>query len=91
MKTSIFGKKSLIGASLLTAVLCGCEREESKVITDQCLRQELFQQCMKVVPKGPHTVAISNDRDEVVAECGNQSRYMAYRKREFVKPECMER
>lgn len=84
-----FGTKSLIGLSLLTAVLCGCAQEERKIISDQCLRQELFQQCMKAVPAGPRTVGTSNDWDEVVSECGNQSRYMSYRKREFVKPECV--
>lgn len=29
MKASNFGKKSLIGASLLTAVLCGCTQPET--------------------------------------------------------------
>jgi len=81
--------KTLIGASLLTVGLCGCSPSEpKKVISDQCLRQELFQKCMKLVPAGPRTVGTSNDWEEVVAECGNQSRYASYRHREFIKPEC---
>lgn len=89
MKTGITKMKTLIGLSLLTAVLCGCVPEEKKV-SDQCLRKELFQQCMAGLPKGPdHVVAAENDWQEVIEECGSQARYMSYRRREFVKPECM--
>lgn len=82
-------KMALIGAaSVLTAVLCGCDTQEA-VVTDQCLRQELFKQCMAGLPKGPDRVGTAaNDWQEVVAECGRQAYYQAKRKASHVKPEC---
>lgn len=82
-------KKALIGAaSVLAAVLCGCDTQEP-IVTDQCLRTELFRQCLAAIPKGPDRVgAAANDWQEVVEECGSQSKYQSLRKKAYVKPEC---
>jgi hypothetical protein len=88
MSKSKFRKMSLIGLSLLSVGLGGCAPEDRKIIVDQCLRNEIFQQCMKILPRGPRTTGMSNDWDEVVKECGEQGFYQSKRKREFVKPEC---
>ena len=78
----------IAGASLLAAGLCGCNPQEA-VLTDQCLRQELFKQCMSGLPKGPERVgAMANDWQDVVAECGRQAYYLAKRKAAYIKPEC---
>ena len=68
-------RRTLIGAaSLLTAVLAGGCTESTG--PDQCLRREIFQQCMKALPVGPQATKY-NDWDEVVAECGAQARRMS--------------
>lgn len=78
----------IAGASLLTVGLGGCDPTDP-VLTDQCLRQELFKQCMSRLPKGPERVgAAANDWQEVVAECGSQAYYQAKRKASSIKPEC---
>lgn len=60
----------------------------AKVLTDQCLRKELFNQCLASVPEGPTSTTVSNDWSEVVEECGGQAYSMAQRKQTFIKPEC---
>jgi hypothetical protein len=83
-------RKALIcAASVLTVGLGGCTgQEHNPVVTDQCLRQEIFQKCMASLPKGPERTTTSNDWDEVVVECGEQSYYQAKRRAAHVKPEC---
>lgn len=56
-------------------------------MVDQCMRRDLFTQCMKTVPAGPTSVKY-NDWEEVVSACENAAYYQSYRKVEFVKPEC---
>lgn len=80
MKKVVF----VIGMAVLLAA-CVPERTQAY---DQCLRQQLFQQCMSNLPKGPERIHNSNDWDEVVSECGEQARMLSVRKAVVVKPEC---
>ena len=80
-------KLLLISTLLLTA--CGKEPNpliESRV-ANQCLRREIFNECMKILPAGPISTKY-NDWDEVVSECGNQAYYMSHRKESTIPPEC---
>lgn len=82
-------------ALLLCAVLlAGCEYKtaqevkESRQTVDQCLRREVFNQCLVSVPKGPEVAGKYNDWDEVVSECATSAYRISIRLREQVKPEC---
>lgn len=57
-------------------------------ILDQCLRREIFMQCLAAVPKGPEKIAGSNDWGEVVGECASVAQYMSVRRKSQVKVEC---
>ena len=87
---------------LIAMLLAGCnmttDANGSKVIStssdtselatvDQCMRAQLFQQCMKSLPAGPIATHY-NDWDEVVDECQKASKYMSVRKRKNIKEEC---
>ncbi len=68
-------------------VLMGCQ-ELSKG-PDQCLRQEIFKQCMASLPKGPQSLtATGNDWDEVVNSCDSSAYRQSIRRAEAIKPEC---
>jgi hypothetical protein len=71
---------------LLVLIISGCDIPEQPIV-DQCLRVELFQNCLKIIPAGPTTV-VSNDWAEVVDECETTAYYQSKRLREFIKPEC---
>lgn len=74
----------LIGASLLTAVLAGgC----TGTGPDQCMRRELFQQCMKALPAGPQSTKY-NDWDEVVGKCESVAYYQSLKKKSQITAEC---
>lgn len=73
----------ILSACLL---LIACD-SNSKQVIDQCMRREIFAQCMKLLPKGPVTTR-ANDWDEVVHECDNAAYGQSARKALFVKPEC---
>jgi hypothetical protein len=77
---------SILAISILALciMLLGCERTSQ---VDQCMRRDLFTQCMKTVPIGPTTVKY-NDWEEVVQACENAAYYQSLRKTEFIKPEC---
>ena len=68
-------------------VLMGCK--ESVNGPDQCLRQEIFKQCMANLPKGPQSLTASgNDWDEVVDSCDTSAYRQSIRRTEAIKPEC---
>ena len=77
---------------LIVFFLFGCEdiveEKPTDIVRDQCLRIQLYQQCMKDLPKGPEVVGTSNDWDEVIGQCDENARYQSARKRQHVKPEC---
>lgn len=56
---------------------------------DQCLRAELFQQCLKNAPAGPAVTGKYNDWDEVVDSCEDAAYRQAWRPLSAIKPECL--
>ena len=79
-------RRTFIGAvSLLTAVLAGGCTETTG--PDQCLRREIFQQCMKALPASPQATKY-NDWDEVVAQCESVAYYQSRRKKTQITEEC---
>jgi hypothetical protein len=66
--------------------LSACDVNPQSVV-DQCLRPQLFEQCMRALPAGP-VATHYNDWDEVVDSCRDYSLYGSYRRPEHVKPEC---
>ena len=76
---------------LLPLLLIACGKDDKPFIDErvanQCLRRELFNECMKMLPAGPLATKY-NDWDEVVAECGSQAYYMSQRIKSTIPPEC---
>lgn len=60
---------------------------ETRMVPDQCLRREIFMQCLQSLPAGPAATKY-NDWDEVVGSCGNAAYYQSLRQEQHVKPEC---
>jgi hypothetical protein len=78
-----------IGVAVLAALLlAGCAKEPQTMAYDQCLRAQLFRECLERLPRGPTHTAVSNDWDEVVSECESAASYQCQRRVEFIKPEC---
>ena len=73
-------------ALLCSIFLVGCDGENS-TDTDQCLRRELFNECMHEIPPGPSTTHY-NDWDEVVRACKDYSFWAAQRIIKNIKEEC---
>lgn len=78
-----------ISALLVSAfLLSGCNQEPNNG-PDQCLRQEIFKQCLVNAPKGPtHLAAAGNDWDEFISQCDSASYYQSIRIKSTIKPEC---
>lgn len=56
---------------------------------DQCLRQEIFKQCVANLPKGPtHLTAAGNDWSEVIQQCDSTAYLQSIRIKSTIKPEC---
>ncbi len=75
---------------LLTFTLVGCNEVKEiteRNIPDQCLRRELFNECMKLLPGGPIATHY-NDWDEVVSECRTYAWSVSHRLQSVVKKEC---
>lgn len=70
----------------LAMSLAACD-EPPRTQTNQCLRAELFKQCMAILPAGPLATKY-NDWNEVVSECGSQAYYQSMRKSETIPMEC---
>lgn len=70
-----------------SALLTGCEVSSSA--PDQCLRQEIFKQCVANLPKGPtHLTAAGNDWSEVIQQCDSTAYLQSIRIKNTIKPEC---
>lgn len=81
-------KKALATLALaFTLTACGQQPVEPVWAIDQCLRVQLFQQCMASLPAGPVSTQY-NDWDEVVGQCNDVSRVQAARLTTTVKLEC---
>ena len=72
----------------LIVLLASCGQRSLSTATDQCLRQEIFQQCIQSLPEGPKST-ITNDWDEVIQSCSTHAYYGAQKDIKFVKPECV--
>lgn len=77
--------KSLIIIGLVI-LLAGCE-QPAYPVANQCIRAELFKQCMAILPVGP-VATHYNDWSEVVSECGSEAARQSMRKAEAVPMEC---
>lgn len=77
---------ALFWAAMLSLVFLsvGCTETTG---TDQCLRREIFMQCMKSLPAGPVETKY-NDWDEVVAECATVSYYQSLRVKSQITAQC---
>jgi hypothetical protein len=78
--------RAVLALAVAALALVGCAQQDTAVI-DQCLRREIFAQCLSAVPPGPQDTKY-NDWSEVVSECGSQAYYQAQRYPKHVKPEC---
>ena len=69
----------------------GCTRipaeQQTYQVADQCLRREIFQQCLATIPKGPERT-VYNDWAEVVNECESAAAWQSKRPANQVKIEC---
>lgn len=65
--------------------LVGCDSQTKSY--DQCLRKELFFQCLKEIPEGPKAT-VTNDWSEVISQCGSEVAYLAIKYTNQIKPEC---
>lgn len=74
-------------ASFFVLVSCQ-EQEKIKQGYDQCLRREIFKECLSLIPKGPEVIGVSNDWDEVIETCSRTAGYQSLRNLELIKPEC---
>ena len=70
---------------LLLLFICSCD--SNFPIPDQCLRREIFAECMKSLPLSPTTTKY-NDWNEVVEACENVAYYQSRRAPEMIKAEC---
>jgi len=77
----------LLGTVLAVTVLAGCTQDPNQSKVDQCMRQDLFIQCLKSLPAGP-TSTMYNDWDEVLKECQSAAYYHSLRKLHTIKLEC---
>ena len=71
---------------LTVLVLAGCAPSDPQSY-DQCMRREIFMQCMQALPAGPLATKY-NDWDEVVSECGSQAVYLSMRRQSRIPVEC---
>jgi hypothetical protein len=80
-------KRTILAAAMLL-VACDNKPWEPTNGPDQCLRREIFQQCLAALPKGPDRTGTSSDWDEVVGACENAAYYQSQRRFPHIKPEC---
>lgn len=66
-----------ITIAVTVLALAACEEIEQRV-PDQCLRTELFQQCLDKVPAGPIS-SHYNDWGEVASECESAAYHQSIR------------
>lgn len=76
-------KKLLVVFILFCA---GCS-DVDVTIRDQCMRRQIFKECLAALPVGPTTV-VSNDWSEVVDSCESAAAYQSLRRTSQVKVEC---
>jgi hypothetical protein len=77
----------IVGLAVAAVLLVGCDDAHKLASVDQCKRVELFQACLRLLPKGPDRT-VYNDWDEVVSECESAAYYQSIRPYVAIKPEC---
>lgn len=80
-------KKIYILFLLIILILISACTDEQKSGPDQCLRAQLFKDCMGSLPAGPQETKY-NDWAEVVAECESTAYYQSIRPFTAIKKEC---
>lgn len=70
----------------ISILFSGCT-DEQKSGPDQCLRAQLFKDCMESLPAGPQETKY-NDWAEVVEECNDTAYYQSIRPFSVIKKEC---
>jgi len=75
---------SRITVLALAALLAACQPATE---ANQCMRAELFKECMALVPPGPQSTHY-NDWAEVVSACGSQAYYLSLRPRVEIPKGC---
>jgi hypothetical protein len=81
---------SRVAIALFTLVLVGCGDRPISAPSyepDQCLRAQLFHQCLATVPKGPEATRY-NDWDEVVSACESAAYHQSLRAIGTVPQQC---
>jgi len=73
--------------AFLVVILSGCEPHVPATSANQCIRAELFKQCMSILPAGPSTTKY-NDWDEVVDSCASSAYYQSLRLTKGIPLEC---
>lgn len=78
-----------IVAALIVVAASGCDKGPASVERgpDQCLRREIFKECLQTVPAGPQQT-VTNDWSEVIDECQSTAYYQSIRQESQIKPEC---
>lgn len=84
-------RKGIMISSIFAGIIAvsgGCAgAPRNQTAADQCLRVELFQQCMQVIPAGPK-VTHDNDWHEVIEACESAAYYQSLRTISGIAPEC---
>lgn len=78
-------RKLMLVMVAVPALLAGCG--VGKSLIDQCMRREIFQQCMAALPAGPKST-MYNDWDEVVDQCDSTARFQSLRRESQISLEC---
>jgi hypothetical protein len=71
-------------AVLSLVFLSGCAETTA---ADQCLRRDIFFQCLQSLPAGPVETKY-NDWDEVVSQCGTEAAFQSIRKKSQITAQC---
>ena len=91
--------KNFIVIIILALSVCSCQKyeerlrqesitkEENSQVNDQCIRREIFLQCISITD--PHPNLNNDNRAKIISECGTQSYYLSLRQKSRVKPECL--
>lgn len=73
---------------IIYIVVCSCIVGcGEKSAPDQCLRRDLFQQCLQSLPAGPSSTKY-NDWDEVVEQCEQSAWMQSIRKLSSISDDC---
>ncbi len=72
---------------IAVVLLAGCG-DWGPPTSNQCLRSELFKECMAAIPAGPVVIGNDNNWGEVIGKCENAAYYQSLRTRDHVPAAC---